>query len=79
MLNYLTGLLRRAGKEPVPVRYLSKAEGDGTWYEAQLWAVDAQGVTFRRANGHQQIADCLPWGSVAAIEIALDQDTLVSS
>lgn len=78
MLTYLTSLLRRAGKEPVPVRYLSKAEGEGTWYDAQLWAVDPQGITFLRGDGEQRIADCLPWGSIAEIRIALEQEEAVS-
>jgi hypothetical protein len=35
--------------------------------------VDPQGATFLRGEGAQRIADCLPWGSIAAIQVALDE------
>jgi hypothetical protein len=78
MLIYVMSLLRQAGKSAVCVRYLSTAEGERKWHDGQLWSVDSQGIVFLRRDGDQQIADCLPWASVAAIQVALETTTIVT-
>jgi hypothetical protein len=74
MMNYLIGLLRKAGKEPLEIRYLNKAEGEGVWCDGRLLAIDPQGLSFLRLDGERPIAECLPWGSVAAIRIDIEFD-----
>ena len=72
MMNYLIGRLRKAGKRPLDVRYLNKAEGDGAWCEGTLLAIDPQGLSFLRCEDGRPIAECLPWASVAAIRVDIE-------
>jgi hypothetical protein len=67
MLAYL-GRLLRAGRQPVRVRYLSKANGTPEWKEGWLLAVDTQGAAFG-IDPQQGAVECLPWGSIGGLTI----------
>ncbi len=65
MLQLLGRLLMRCQDTGLPVRYLSKVDKDPVWYDGALVSIDTQGACFKRG---ETIA-CLPWGSIAAVEI----------
>ncbi len=69
MLQLLGRLLMRAQGAALPVRYLSKAEGDPVWREGSLVSIDTQGACFERSDTTGSLIECLPWGSIAAVEI----------
>lgn len=69
MLTYLGRLLLNARKCPVRVRFLSKAEGEPKWQEGVLLSVDPHGACFACEFGDKPVAECLPWGSIAAIRV----------
>jgi hypothetical protein len=69
MLTYLGRLLLNTRKRPVHVSFLSRAEGELKWQEGDLLSVDPQGACFAYDFGEEHVAECLPWGSIAAIRI----------
>lgn len=72
MLQLLGRLLMRAQGGGLPVRYLSKAEGDPVWRDGSLVSIDTQGACFERAGDAGRLVECLPWGSIAAVEIGAE-------
>lgn len=75
MIAYLGRRLARNPGKPLAVRYLSKAEGEAIWRTGFLLSIDPQGACFATEDDGEDIAECLPWGSIAAIRInALKSD-----
>lgn len=75
MLQFLGRLLISAGARPQHVRYLTKAEAEPVWREGRLLAVDPQGATFETQLVDGLVVECLPWGSVGAVQLRLrDED-----
>lgn len=75
MIAYLGWRLARAQGKDVAVSYLSRAEGEAVWKTGSLLSIDPQGACFATragdgAAGGEEIAECLPWGSIAAIRVA---------
>lgn len=71
MLQFLGRLLMSAGTQPQRVRYLTKAEADPVWREGRLLAVDPQGATFETQLVDGLFVECLPWGSIGAVQLRL--------
>jgi len=69
MLQYLGRLLASDRAHPPHVRYLSKAEAEPVWRDGRLLAVDPQGATFETDLDGGRVAECLPWGSVGAVQV----------
>lgn len=74
MLQYLGRLLAAHPDRTPSLRYLSKAEGDLVWREGRLIAIDPQGVVFQARIDGDVVAECLPWGSIAAVQVALTEE-----
>jgi hypothetical protein len=73
MLQFLGRLLARDLQHPPRVDYLSKAESELVWREGRLLAVDPQGATFAAAIDGETVAECLPWGSIGAVRVKLEE------
>ncbi|MBA4750986.1 MAG: hypothetical protein H2055_01985 [Sphingopyxis sp.] len=71
MLQYLGRLLASQRGDPPQVHYLSKAEPEPVWRTGRLLAIDPQGATFETEIENGRVAECLPWGSIAAVRVAL--------
>jgi hypothetical protein len=71
MLQYLGRLLASHRGEPPQVHYLSKAEGEPVWRTGRLLGIDPQGATFETEIEIGRVAECLPWGSLAAVRVTL--------
>lgn len=71
MLQYLGRLITADRHGPPPVAYLSKAESDPVWRKGRLLAIDPQGATFETEIDGRRTAECLPWGSIAAVRVSL--------
>jgi hypothetical protein len=69
MIAYLGRRLARTRDGRITVRYLSKAEGDAVWKRGVLLSIDPQGACFATQEEADQIAECLPWGSIGAIRV----------
>lgn len=72
MLQFLGRLLASHRGTPPHVHYLSKSEGEPIWRAGRLLAIDPQGATFETEVETGRVAECLPWGSIAAVRVALD-------
>ncbi len=73
MLQFLGRLLSSDRRQPPSVRYLNKAEADTVGRDGRLLAVDPQGAKFEAIVSGAPVAECLPWGSVGAVCVPLDQ------
>ena len=69
MLQFLGRLLAGDRAHPPLVRYLSRAEAEPEWREGRLMALDPQGAAFETRIDGRPVAECLPWGSIAAIHV----------
>jgi hypothetical protein len=74
MLQYLGRLLTGGRADPPRVRYLSRAEAEPAWREGRLLAIDPQGATFETRIGDDHVAECLPWGSIGAVQVPLTDE-----
>lgn len=73
MLQYLGRLLASHRGDPPRVHYLSKAEGEPVWRTGRLLGIDPQGATFETETEIGRVAECLPWGSIAAVRVPLGE------
>lgn len=74
MLQYLGRLLAAHPDHAPPLRYLNKAEDDPVWRHGRLVAIDPQGLVFQTRIEGTSVAECLPWGSIGAVQLAVDEE-----